>query len=120
MEVWSRGLGDKKLNLRLNETKVENCGETIVIRGVMGAPVYWDFSITMEKEDILDVFIVATQRDTVGFLLQSKKCLSLYLKITGGVIKFLLLTLIQLPKKLFPDREVKASNEDGKQQLNLR
>lgn len=60
MEAWSKGLRLRRLNLRFVEREVENLGETMVIKGLMGAPVWWEYTITMKVEDLLDVFIIAS------------------------------------------------------------
>jgi len=87
MEVWSKGLGERKLNLRLGEANVENCGDTMVIRGKMGPPVWWDYSITMTEEDLDDLLHVAAQRGTVSFLLDAKNRWRFYFTAVKQVVK---------------------------------
>ena len=90
MEIWSKGLGAKTLNLRLGEANVEDCGDRMVIRGKMGPPVYWDFSITMTEEDVDDILHVAAQRGTISFLLGANKRWYLYVTVIKQVLKIVL------------------------------
>jgi len=87
MEVWSKGLGTKHLNLRLGEANVEDCGDTMVIRGKMGPPVWWNYSITMTEEDVVDLLHVAAQRGTISFLLVAKNRWRLYFTAVKQVVK---------------------------------
>lgn len=90
MEVWSKGLGTRKLNLRLGEANVEDCGDQMVIKGKMGPPVWWDFSITMTEEDVIDILHVAAQGGTISFLLGAQKRRSLYFTAVKQVVKIVL------------------------------
>ena len=100
MEVWSRGLGTRKLNLRLGQANVEDCGDTMVIRGKMGPPVYWDFSITMTEEDLDDILHVAAQRGTISFLLGARNRWSLYFTAVKQVIKIVLKFVVGFGRRL--------------------
>ena len=55
MDLWSKGLGKRVLNLRLRERKalVERDGK-LEIDGVMGAPVFWDYRVSLGERDVLD------------------------------------------------------------------
>ena len=90
MEIWSRGLGTRKLNLRLGEAKVEDCGDTMVIRGKMGPPVWWDFSITMTEEDVDDILHVAAQQGTISFVLGAKNRRHLYFTVVKQAVQIVL------------------------------
>jgi hypothetical protein len=95
MDVWSRGLGNRTLNLRLEETTTEILEDgSLKIKGIMGPPVYWNFAITMKKEDIVDFFkLVNRTPDCVDFLVHSKNRWSIYYTMIKGTSKFLLTTI---------------------------
>ena len=43
---------------------MEDCGDQMVIRGKMGLSVWWDYSITMAEEGVIDILHVAAQAGT--------------------------------------------------------
>lgn len=90
MEIWSKGLGARKLNLRIGEGTVKDCGHSMVVKGKMGAPVWWDYSITMTDEDIRDILQVAAQRGTIDFLFGAEKRTSIYFTGVKQVTKIVL------------------------------
>jgi hypothetical protein len=111
MEVWSKGLGTRKLNLRLGQANVEDCGDSMVIRGKMGPPVYWDFSITMTEEDLDDILHVATQRGTISFLLSTKKRWSLYFTAVKQVVKLVLKFVVGFVRRLGRRRAPRTASQ---------
>lgn len=89
MEVWSKGLGNTALNLELGEGEVENRHSAVVLKGVIGKPVFWDYTITMEKEDIIGFMDVITQPNFIGFLMDSKNRWKILFSIIRSVLKIL-------------------------------
>jgi hypothetical protein len=69
MELRSKGLGKKSVTMCLGEARVEDTGSTMVVAGKMGAPVYWEYTITMTEQDLIDILGIASKRGTVSFLL---------------------------------------------------
>lgn len=53
----------------LGEAVVHDKGSEMVIAGKMGAPVYWDYTITMTEQDLIDILGIASRKGTVSFLL---------------------------------------------------
>ena len=104
MEVWSKGLGTSKLNLRLEKATVENHGDSVVFRGKMGPPVFWDFSITMTKQDLDDVLHVAAKDDTISFLLDTPGRWDLYGIAVVQVLKVIGKFIMQALKRPFTRR----------------
>ena len=48
MELWSKGLGNRVLSLRLGERQaLVKKNRDLVIEGVMHAPVYWDYTVSL-------------------------------------------------------------------------
>lgn len=64
MDLWSKGLGKRVLNLKLNErTQTDMADSKMVITGVMGPPVYWDYTVKMTARDITEFLEMLTKGD---------------------------------------------------------
>ena len=74
MDLWSKGLGKRVLRLRLGERDemVEEDGQ-LVIRGVMGPPVYWQYAVTLSERDVVDFLEFLKQPAPVRFLVSAEK-----------------------------------------------
>jgi uncharacterized protein (DUF1778 family) len=74
MDLWSKGLGKRVLRLRLSECNemVERDGQ-LVIRGVMGPPVYWDYAVTLSERDVVEFLEFLKQPAPVRFLVSAGK-----------------------------------------------
>jgi hypothetical protein len=72
MELRSKGLGKKSVTMCLGEARVEDTGTTMVVAGKMGAPVYWEYTITMTEQDLIDILGIVSKKGTVSFLLGCK------------------------------------------------
>jgi len=90
MELWSKGLGTKTVNLSFKEAEMKDCGDRVVINGKMGPPVYWDYTVTMTEEDLSGVLYLAAQKGTISFLLGVKRRRSLYFIMVKQVMKIAL------------------------------
>jgi len=71
MKVWSKGLGSIELKLDFSSYSVRKDGNQTYIEGLITDPVYWDFRITMTKEDIKGLLHVATQWHMILFFLSN-------------------------------------------------
>jgi len=91
MKLWSKGLGKRTLVLHLAEAEVEDAGEELLIKGVIKEPVWWEYTIRMTEDDVLDFFKVAVNRTAVGYLVSSRKAGRLFVKITLELVKLLFL-----------------------------
>ena len=89
MEVWSRGLGNTALNLELGKGEVEIRESAVVIKGVIGKPVFWDYSITMEKEDIFGFLDVLTRPSFIRFLMGSRNRWKMLFATLRSLLKIL-------------------------------
>ena len=90
MELWSKGLGTKTVNLSFGEAEMKDCGDRVVISGKMGPPVYWDYTVTMTEKDLSDVLYLAAQKGTISFLLGAKRRRSLYFIMVKQVMRIAL------------------------------
>ena len=89
MEVWSKGLGNRALNMELGKGEVEIRDTAVVLKGVIGKPVFWDYTIAMEKEDILGFLDVLTDRNFIGFLMGSGNRWKMLVAAARSVLKIL-------------------------------
>ena len=89
MEVWSKGLGNRALNLELGKGEVEIRDNAVVLKGVIGKPVFWDYTITMEKQDIFGFLDVLTDRNFIGFLMGSENRWKMLFAALRVVLKIL-------------------------------
>lgn len=74
MDLWSKGLGRLVLAVRLSErNEMSTEGDRVVVRGTMGAPVYWGYAVTLREADITDLIALLKQPAAVGFVLSSRR-----------------------------------------------
>ncbi|MCP4750364.1 MAG: hypothetical protein GY866_05700 [Proteobacteria bacterium] len=52
MKIWSKGLGTMVLNMDFRKCDVELEGGDLLIKGQITDPVFWNYVITMKKDDI--------------------------------------------------------------------
>jgi hypothetical protein len=73
MELWSKGLGNRVLSLRLGERQalVEK-NRDLVVEGVMHAPVYWDYTVSLGEVDVVDFLELLKKPESVKFLVRSR------------------------------------------------
>lgn len=72
MRVWSQGLGKRTLDLDLGEGEISREGDDLLIRGLMGEPVWWEYTVRLTEEDIVRVFRLAICRTAVDFVVGRK------------------------------------------------
>ena len=68
MKLWSKGLGTKTLVLNLGEGKPTVATEGLLIKGTIKEPVWWDYTITMTEQDLVDILKIAVNIETVDYL----------------------------------------------------
>jgi hypothetical protein len=74
MELWSKGLGKRVLSLCLRERRqvVEKDG-VLVIEGVMHAPVFWDYTVSLGEVDVVDFLELLKKPESVKFLVRNPR-----------------------------------------------
>jgi hypothetical protein len=98
MELWSKGLGTRVLSLRLGERKaLLEKNQDLVIEGVMHAPVYWDYTVSLGEVDVVDFLELLKKPESVKFLVRSRSrgtllrtALSSALIFLGRMVRLLL------------------------------
>lgn len=69
MDLWSKGLGRRVLSLSLSEREsLTTDSQEFFISGVMHAPTYWDYRVTLDREDVTDFLALLQRPDTVRFV----------------------------------------------------
>ena len=58
MRFWSKGLGDRELDIELDKSNITKEEGKVVLRGVLKAPVTWNYEVTLFNEDVGGVFRV--------------------------------------------------------------
>jgi hypothetical protein len=89
MDLWSKGLGRLVLTMRLNERDDEMVIEDqdLVMRGTMGKPTFWDWSVTIGEIDVVDFLIFLRQPEPIRYMVASDNRWSmLRVALRGGVI----------------------------------
>ncbi len=94
MDLWSKGLGKRVLNLRLRERRAlgERDGQ-LEIDGVMGAPVFWDYSVSLGERDVLDFLDFLKGPVPVQYLVGAEKRWTILATALAGALLFLRRTL---------------------------
>ena len=73
MDLWSKGLGRLVLGVRLSERSAMGAdADEAVIRGTMGAPVYWDYAVRLGADDVIDFTELLKQPAAIGFVVTSR------------------------------------------------
>ncbi|MCP4750365.1 MAG: hypothetical protein GY866_05705 [Proteobacteria bacterium] len=73
MRMWSKGLGKIELEVDFSHYKVVTEEENTVIKGITEHPIKWNFTITLEKEDIPGLLNVLFKPGTLLFLIANIK-----------------------------------------------
>jgi hypothetical protein len=89
MNLWSKGLGRLVLDLRLSERAETVAREDRVeLRGTMGEPVYWNYAVQMQQEDVLDLLVLLKQPAAVSFMVGTRGRWRLLRSALGGALHF--------------------------------
>jgi hypothetical protein len=52
MRFWSKGLGERELDIELENSIITKEEGNVVMRGILKAPVKWNYEITLFGEDV--------------------------------------------------------------------
>jgi len=89
MDLWSKGLGRLVLDLRLAErTETVAQEDRVELRGTMGKPVYWNYAVQMQQEDVLDLLGLLKQPPAVSFIVGTQGRGRLLRSALGGALHF--------------------------------
>jgi hypothetical protein len=69
MDLWSKGLGRRVLSLSLAERQALETRDTeFVMSGVMHAPTFWDYEVTLDRQDVVEFLELLQRPDVVRFV----------------------------------------------------
>ena len=69
MDLWSRGLGKRVLSLSLAENESLDASDgALVIKGVMRAPTFWDYEVTLDEDDLVEFLELLQRRESLRLL----------------------------------------------------
>lgn len=69
MWLWSKGLGRLVLPMDLGKAEIHVDGGSLIVKGWVIAPkVYWDYSLSLDEKDLLDVMRLLAHRRVVRYL----------------------------------------------------
>jgi hypothetical protein len=69
MDLWSKGLGRRVLSMTLGERETLAVTEGyLVMEGIMHAPTYWDYQVSLEEDDIVEFLELLQKPDSLRFL----------------------------------------------------
>ena len=70
MDLWSKGLGKRVLSLSLAERDSLAIDENdeLVIEGVMHAPTFWDYAVTLDRQDVTEFLDMLGRPEAIRFL----------------------------------------------------
>ena len=73
MDLWSKGLGKRVLSLGLSESdSIDIVDDDLVIGGVMHAPTYWDYAVTLDRQDITEFLDLLQRPESVRFVFEDE------------------------------------------------
>ncbi len=96
MDLWSKGLGRLVLTIRLEERSgmdVDAETQELVMSGTMGKPTYWDWSVNLDEEDVVDFLTFLKRPAPIRYMVQSPQRWEMLAAALGGVVLFTLRTL---------------------------
>ncbi len=97
MDLWSKGLGRRVLSLTLGEHESLAEGDgNLVIEGVMHAPTFWEYTVTLTEEDMTEFLGLLQQPDSLRFVADDKDRTKILGAALSGVAVFLARTLCLL------------------------
>jgi hypothetical protein len=94
MDLWSKGLGRLVLGIRLNERSdmgVE--GDDLVMKGTMGKPTFWDWSVNLDDADVVDFLVFLQRPAPIRFMVRSDQRWQMLRSALSGAILFAAHTL---------------------------
>ncbi len=73
MILWSKGLGKLVLKMSLaDRSSTSEKDEKLFIEGTMGPPTHWDYSVSLNEDDVLDFVELLKQPAPVRFVVEAE------------------------------------------------
>ena len=71
MRFWSKGLGERELDIELDKSNITKEEGKVVLRGVLRAPVTWNYEVTLFNEDVGGIFRVMLSIPGIVYFLKN-------------------------------------------------
>ena len=101
MRFWSKGLGEKTVDLFFAKGESAKSGETLYLIGQMEAPVSWDYIMPLSEDDVIDFFALLKEPAVAEYLHRSPDRWRIYGTLVLGGLHLALLTLLALLRGIF-------------------
>jgi hypothetical protein len=101
MRFWSKGLGEKTVDLFFSKGEPAKSGETLYLIGQMEAPVSWDYIMPLSEDDIIDFFALLKEPAIAEYLHRSPDRWRIYGTLVVGGLHLGLLALLALLRGIF-------------------
>ncbi len=89
MNVWSKGLGQRSLNLKLGDGEVRTESNQLFVEGMIEEPVWWEYRITLGVEDVTDIANIIGRGQTIRFILGSGRTGEVLLAFVKAITRVL-------------------------------
>ena len=101
MRFWSKGLGEKTIDLYLSKSESVKSRGVLYLKGQMEAPVSWDYIMPMTEDDIIDFFALLKDAAVADYIYKSPERWQLYRGMILGGLKLALLVVISGARRVF-------------------
>ena len=71
MRFWSKGLGERELDIELEKSTITKEEGKVVLRGILRAPVTWNYEVTLFNEDVGGIFRVMLSIPGIVYFLKN-------------------------------------------------
>ena len=106
MNFWSTGTGESTLSLPLGDAVASTKDNLLIFKGKMGAPVFWEYKVTMTEADFVNFFSLITKGNgAVDFIIHSPNRWKIYYRVVKNVTTFLFLTALSIAKMFLPKKK---------------
>ena len=71
MRFWSKGLGERELDIEFDKSNITKEEGKVVLRGVLKAPVTWNYEATLFNEDVGGIFRIMLSIPGIVYFLKN-------------------------------------------------
>jgi hypothetical protein len=93
MEFWSKGLGKKTIAMGLTDGESSLSDDSLVLTGVMEAPVSWEYVMLLDEADLIDFFALLQEPNLARYVHSSPNKWSLYAGFVAGGVQIVWLAI---------------------------
>ncbi|MBW2275137.1 MAG: hypothetical protein JRG96_17860 [Deltaproteobacteria bacterium] len=101
MEFWSKGLGKKTIAMGLTEGESSVSEDALCLKGVMEAPVSWEYVMLLDEADLIDFFALLQEPRLAAYVHSSPNRWKLYAGFVVGGVQIAWLAIQALLRRSF-------------------